>query len=304
MDEARARDLRAILHDPRFRGIEAAWRSLDLLVRRARDESIRDLLSRRVARRPPRRPREPRRSSRSHGPVPAPRDRDRRHPGRRAVGRRPRALRLRPDDRRRRVPRSRREGRPGRGRTLPRGRAPGARRLRVARGDAGSGWLEACPKMAGRSSGRSCAPCPRPPGSPSRCRASCCAFLMAATTDPIDSFPFEEIPGLPEPEDYLWGNGALACALVLGSAFERDGWDLRPETGGGDPGSARARLQGRARDPRHAAVRSRPDGSRGGEDPRGGARPRPVAQRQRERARRAAAGDREPAACARGTLAE
>jgi type VI secretion system protein ImpC len=49
-------------------------------------------------------------------------------------------------------------------------------------------------------------------------------------TDPIDSFPFEEVPGVPEHEAYLWGNSALACALALAGAFEQGGWNLRPET--------------------------------------------------------------------------
>jgi type VI secretion system protein ImpC len=51
-----------------------------------------------------------------------------------------------------------------------------------------------------------------------------------AKTDPIDTFPFEEIPGLPDHEAYLWGNAAIACALALAGAFEQGGWDLRPET--------------------------------------------------------------------------
>ena len=51
-----------------------------------------------------------------------------------------------------------------------------------------------------------------------------------AKTDPIDAFPFEEIPGAPEHEAYVWGNAGLACALVLAGAFERGGWDLQPET--------------------------------------------------------------------------
>ena len=51
-----------------------------------------------------------------------------------------------------------------------------------------------------------------------------------AKTDPIDSFPFEEIPGAPDHGAYLWGNAAVACALVLTGAFERGGWDLKPET--------------------------------------------------------------------------
>ncbi len=51
-----------------------------------------------------------------------------------------------------------------------------------------------------------------------------------AKTEPIDSFPFEEIPGSPEHEAFVWGNGAVAGALVLLGAFEEGGWDLRPET--------------------------------------------------------------------------
>jgi len=51
-----------------------------------------------------------------------------------------------------------------------------------------------------------------------------------AKTEPIDSFPFEEIPAAPEHEAYVWGNAALACALVLTGAFEQGGWDLKPET--------------------------------------------------------------------------
>lgn len=49
-------------------------------------------------------------------------------------------------------------------------------------------------------------------------------------TDPIDAFPFEELQSVPDHEAYAWGNGALACALVLVGAFEEGGWDLEPET--------------------------------------------------------------------------
>jgi predicted component of type VI protein secretion system len=34
-------------------------------------------------------------------------------------------------------------------------------------------------------------------------------------TSPIDSFEFEEMPGVPSHEQYLWGNAALACLAVL-----------------------------------------------------------------------------------------
>jgi type VI secretion system protein ImpC len=51
-----------------------------------------------------------------------------------------------------------------------------------------------------------------------------------AKTDPIEPFPFEEMPGTPDHEAYLWGNPALASALVLAGAFATDRWALRPET--------------------------------------------------------------------------
>jgi len=47
-------------------------------------------------------------------------------------------------------------------------------------------------------------------------------------TDPIESFPFEETPGDPEHEDYLWGNPSFVCALLLAQSFSESGWDLRP----------------------------------------------------------------------------
>jgi type VI secretion system protein ImpC len=52
-------------------------------------------------------------------------------------------------------------------------------------------------------------------------------------TDPIESFSFEEMPGEPEHnepehEDYLWGNPAFVCALLLAQSFSESGWDLRP----------------------------------------------------------------------------
>ena len=47
-------------------------------------------------------------------------------------------------------------------------------------------------------------------------------------TSPIDSFEFEEMPNGPEHDAYLWGNPAVACACMLGQAFNIDGWDLRP----------------------------------------------------------------------------
>jgi type VI secretion system protein ImpC len=47
-------------------------------------------------------------------------------------------------------------------------------------------------------------------------------------TSSADLLDFEEMPQPPEHEAYLWGNPAIACACLLGEAFNRQGWDLRP----------------------------------------------------------------------------
>jgi type VI secretion system protein ImpC len=43
--------------------------------------------------------------------------------------------------------------------------------------------------------------------------------------DAPELFSFEEAP---EHEGYLWGNPALACACLLGQAFQSHGWKMRP----------------------------------------------------------------------------
>lgn len=43
-----------------------------------------------------------------------------------------------------------------------------------------------------------------------------------------ESFAFEELSAAPEHERYLWGNPAIACAYLLGEAFTRYGWAMRP----------------------------------------------------------------------------
>ena len=47
-------------------------------------------------------------------------------------------------------------------------------------------------------------------------------------TSAIEAFDFEEMPEPPLHDAYLWGNPAVACACLLGQAFNRQGWDLRP----------------------------------------------------------------------------
>jgi type VI secretion system protein ImpC len=47
-------------------------------------------------------------------------------------------------------------------------------------------------------------------------------------TDPVESFDFEEMPGVPNHQQYLWGNPAFACVELLAEAFANDGWEMRP----------------------------------------------------------------------------
>lgn len=49
-----------------------------------------------------------------------------------------------------------------------------------------------------------------------------------ADTDPCDDLELEELPPGARHEDYLWGNPALACALLLARSYARAGWALRP----------------------------------------------------------------------------
>jgi type VI secretion system protein ImpC len=39
---------------------------------------------------------------------------------------------------------------------------------------------------------------------------------------------FEELTKRPKHEELLWGSPAVACACLLGEAFMRNGWDLKP----------------------------------------------------------------------------
>ncbi len=47
-------------------------------------------------------------------------------------------------------------------------------------------------------------------------------------SDPIEAFPFQELePDAPH-DSYLWGNPAVVCAYLLASAFQDEGWGMRP----------------------------------------------------------------------------
>lgn len=43
-----------------------------------------------------------------------------------------------------------------------------------------------------------------------------------------ERMPFEEMDPVPNPSDYLWGNGAFVCACLLGQTFSEFGWHMEP----------------------------------------------------------------------------
>jgi type VI secretion system protein ImpC len=47
-----------------------------------------------------------------------------------------------------------------------------------------------------------------------------------ADTDPIDAFDFDEVAGADPAQALLRGPAAVACALLAGEAFQQDGWQL------------------------------------------------------------------------------
>src|SRR5262249_55789984 len=49
-----------------------------------------------------------------------------------------------------------------------------------------------------------------------------------AGTDPVEAFGFEEVAGAPANDELLWGSAALAVALTIGRAFTARGWDMEP----------------------------------------------------------------------------
>ena len=52
-------------------------------------------------------------------------------------------------------------------------------------------------------------------------------------SEPIDSFPFEELPAPHAHEAFLWGNAAFVCAYIFAEAFLAEGWEMNP-TGYGE----------------------------------------------------------------------
>ena len=45
-------------------------------------------------------------------------------------------------------------------------------------------------------------------------------------TEPVDQFDFEELSDCADHEEYLWGNAAIICACLLAEAFHSSGWSL------------------------------------------------------------------------------
>lgn len=46
--------------------------------------------------------------------------------------------------------------------------------------------------------------------------------------DPVECFAFEELGPAPANDEWLWGNGAVAVALLIARAFSARGWDFEP----------------------------------------------------------------------------
>ena len=47
-------------------------------------------------------------------------------------------------------------------------------------------------------------------------------------TEPVERFDFEEMPGPPAHGAFLWGSAAFACACLLGQSFRENEWDMSP----------------------------------------------------------------------------
>ena len=47
-------------------------------------------------------------------------------------------------------------------------------------------------------------------------------------TSPMEAFDFEEMAQPPAHEAYLWGSPAVACACLIGQAFNRRSWQMHP----------------------------------------------------------------------------
>ena len=53
-------------------------------------------------------------------------------------------------------------------------------------------------------------------------------FGLHERTDPAEAFAFEEMPPGSDHESLLWGNPAVACAMLIAAAFAESGWSMQP----------------------------------------------------------------------------
>lgn len=57
------------------------------------------------------------------------------------------------------------------------------------------------------------------------------SFLLrlpyGAKTSPVDGFAYEEITSTPRRDDYLWGNPSFIAGCLLGQSYSESGWNLR-----------------------------------------------------------------------------
>jgi type VI secretion system protein ImpC len=80
-----------------------------------------------------------------------------------------------------------------------------ARRWQALRQSAGARWIGlALPRVLGR-------------------------LPYGARLEPVDSFAFEELAAQPAHEDFLWSCASWWLALLLGQAFQEQGWSLDPD---------------------------------------------------------------------------
>ncbi|MDA1017080.1 MAG: type VI secretion system contractile sheath large subunit [Planctomycetota bacterium] len=54
-------------------------------------------------------------------------------------------------------------------------------------------------------------------------------LLRCGYRDDVEAFDFDEMTPTPKHDEFLWGNGAMLLARLIGEAFSTDGWQLDPE---------------------------------------------------------------------------
>ena len=138
------------------------------------------------------------------------------------------------------------------------------------------------PKLRHSRAGASCARACWHPGSASCCPACCCACRTARRPSGSRNSISTSSASLREHESYLWGNGALACALLLGRSFLSRGWEDGAGRRARRGGPACSYVHRRRRKAPAAVRRSEPQRSRGP----GATRARPDSARELQESQR------------------